>query len=575
MTAETTSRRTLAALCTLALALAIRLHALGRPSLWFDELLEVERATGPWRTLLFGRPIDHDPPLFALALRGWIAVGRLIGWPWLGAPVGSAAEATNGASAAAVGLAGHPGWAECWLRLPSVALGVAAVALTAAWASHAFGRRVGLLAALLLALSPLAIYHSQEVNQYAAMIAATPLLLLLHARLTAGARRRDWWIYGIVSAAAMATHYGLVFPLLALGIDLAWQAWRGPARRADRRRVAAYAAAMAAVVAALFALGLGARMAVPHVQPRLWGTHLAKELAYIGDVGWREIVVYFPFPFAGGPAIVVANALGVLALVGAVRLWRGGGYGPRLVGLVALTLSATYATSIVGWYPLGYRYGLFNLMPYTVLVAAGIEAAAGMTRGASARLVRVGLALLACAAFILFWPDAPWTAANPYIRVPHEDIPLVLRTIARHWRPGDRLVFNGGAAPAVRFYWRGDPASVAALAPLDGTGRGRDAVDGILAAAGTGTTWLIQGRADDVDYRTLQAALAARGLPSHPIFAAEGVYAWRINGAPNIVTPDTRPGAPDATPTPTPQSPRVPQTAAPTPDPAATPPTTR
>ena len=167
----------------------------------------------------------------------------------------------------------------------------------------------------------------------------------------------------------------MVFPLLALGSHQAWQAWRDPTHRADRGRVAAYAAAMAAVVAALFALGLGARMAVPHVQPRLWGTHLTKELAYIGDVGWREIVVFFPFPFAGGPAILVANVLGIVALVGAVRLWRRGGGGRLLVGgYVGGTLAMTYGTSLVGWYPLGYRYGVFNLVPYVVLVAAGVVA---------------------------------------------------------------------------------------------------------------------------------------------------------------------------------------------------------
>ena len=565
MTPAQPSRRSVAAVC--AVALAVRLYALGRPSLWFDELLEVERATGPWRALLFGRPIDHDPPLFALALRGWIAVGRLFGWPWIGD---------------AVGVAAHPGWAEAWLRLPSVALGVAAVALTAVWAARWFGRRVGLLAALLLALSPLAIYHSQEVNQYAAMIAATPLLLLLQDRLNAGARRRDWLAYGTLSAAALATHYGMVFPLLALGSHQAWQAWRDPTHRADRGRVAAYAAAMAAVVAALFALGLGARMAVPHVQPRLWGTHLTKELAYIGDVGWREIVVYFPFPFAGGPAILVANALGIVALVGAVRLWRRGGGGRLLVGgYVGGTLAMTYGTSLVGWYPLGYRYGVFNLVPYVVLVAAGVVAMGdGLRRsspdglrpshpgglrpsppdplpqvwgrgrmlgGRVGKVAGAGSVVIAAAtlvAFVAYWPHAPWTAGNPFVHVPREDVRPVLRDVAAAWRAGDRLVVYDGAAVAVRFYWRGDRGDVVELpvfspADPDAVDRVRDALTVTFDDARTednpggggefGRAWLILSHVDPGDEALLSAVLNDLAAPPAHVIPSDGASAWRIN----------------------------------------------
>ncbi|MCC7020402.1 MAG: glycosyltransferase family 39 protein [Ardenticatenales bacterium] len=559
MTDGPASRRSLVALCTLALA--IRLYALGRPSLWFDELLEVERAAGPWQSLLFGRPIDHDPPLFALALRGWIAVGRLLGWPWIGATGGAAPDPAN----AAVDVAAHPGWAEAWLRLSSVALGVAAVALTAVWASHRFGRRVGLLAALLLTMSPLAIYHSQEVNQYAAMITATPLLLLMHDRLSAGARRRDWLAYGALSAAAIATHYGLVFPLLALGSHLAWRSWRDPTGRTDRGRVAAYAAAMAVVVAVLFTLGLGDRMAVSHVQPRLWGTHLAKELAYIGDVGWREIVVYFPFPFAGGPALVIANALSVLALVGAVRLWRGGGGGRVLVGwFVAGTLAMTYATSVVGWYPLGYRYGLFNLVPYVVLVAAGVVAMGDglrpsppdplpkvwgrgrMLGGWISRIARAGsvvVAATALVAFVAYWPHAPWTAGNPYIHVPREDMRPVLRNVAAAWRAGDRLLVYDGAAAAVRFYWRGDSKDVIALPPFSPgdaatvermrTALARAADDMRRTPRGdSGRAWLVLSHADPGDEPILQRQLADFGAPSAVIVSADGASASRLEPLP-------------------------------------------
>lgn len=115
----------------LGLAAVLRLGALGRWSLWLDEVYSWRFAGGPvsaiWQQV--GEP---QPPLYYLLLHYWMALGQ----------------------------------SEFWLRLPSALTGCFAVLLM--WKTGAaFGnRQVGLLAAALLALSPLHIWYSREARMY-------------------------------------------------------------------------------------------------------------------------------------------------------------------------------------------------------------------------------------------------------------------------------------------------------------------------------------------------------------------------------------------------------------------------
>ncbi len=541
-------------------AFALRVLDLGGPSLWYDELLELERAELPLWELLRGRGIDQDPPLWSLLLRAWLqAVGATVG-DTVGATVGDAVGAWSSvqSSAAAsawssvqssalssdrLGTASTIPPGDFGARLPSVFAGTLAVALLGTWARRLFGRRIGLLAALLAALAPVQVHYSREANQYAALLAWTGAALWTWENVRRRGGRRAWAAHAAVSAAAIATHYGLVFPLLVMGIDLALRTRRrgagtGGATRgamADsatsaplaKRAVAAYAALCAALCGALLALGLASRLDIGHVQKRFGGTHLQKEWEYILDVGWREVLVFNWLPFSGGLSLPIARALSLLALVGAVHLWRRFPTGRRIVGgLLGGLLALTYLTSLFGLYPLGFRHGLFLSPLLLTCLAAGIvvvgegaaRVAAGMGAWVSNRVGtraetwaiersgrrainrRVGptgsrpiakhaqperaiaasvsglLALTTCAAFVYFAPHQLWP--SPWLHVPREEFRPVLGRVAASRAPGDRAWVYHAAGPAFRWYggaWEAN-ADVApdergdATGPEDATG---------------------------------------------------------------------------------------------------------
>jgi len=470
---ERTPRARRAAPIGIALvALATRAVALDAHTPWFDELLELGRAQLPLAQRLFGRPIDQDPPLYALFLAAWQTIGSSAG-----------------------------AW---WPRLPSALAGTAAVVLAGGWATRLGGRRVGAMVGLFVALSPVHVHYAREINQYAFVALWSVALMVAWERLRAGNDETTaWLVLGAVSLAALGTHYGMAFPLAVIGLDLGRQA-----RTTRRWRPwLAWSLALAAALAVLLALGLGDRLDIGHVQKRFGGTHLAKELSYIADVGWRDVLVFTFFPFAGGAALPITRALSALAAVGAVALWRRAPAGRRIVGgWLGGTLALTYLGSLFGLYPLGYRHGLFNAPVWMLLVAAGIDAVAGWLGKFAGRLdalvaaaVRWGLAALVVAAFVAFSPLAWWP--NPHLAVPREDLGPVLAAALNRRRPGEGLYVYHGAELAVRFLQPGlggDPR----FAALD---RAR-AENGGPAAAARAAAGVVWGRPFD----TRDAAAASR-----------------------------------------------------------------
>ncbi len=123
------------------LALVLRLARLGFQPLWWDEGWSLYFATSDPGAMLQLTAVDIHPPLYYLLLHVWI---------------------------------GLFGPSPISVRLLSVLIGVAAVPLIYLAGRRLFGQRVpadsagkvGLLAALLLAISPFHIYYSQEVRMY-------------------------------------------------------------------------------------------------------------------------------------------------------------------------------------------------------------------------------------------------------------------------------------------------------------------------------------------------------------------------------------------------------------------------
>jgi MFS family permease len=80
----------------------------------------------------------------------------------------------------------------------------------------------GLLAAALMALSPFAIFYSDEARAYATMMLLVTISTLALLRALDGPRRAWWAVFAVSSCAALWSHYTAVF---AIAAQTAWAAW--------------------------------------------------------------------------------------------------------------------------------------------------------------------------------------------------------------------------------------------------------------------------------------------------------------------------------------------------------------
>ncbi len=172
------------------IAYALRLHDLAGDSLWGDEIFTATQSPLPVGELLRWTAGDIHPPGY------YLLVGRLadgLGWAHL-----------------------SPSALTDWLwRFSSVLAGVLAVAVTYRLGAHLLSRQVGLVSALLLAVSPVAIQYSQEARMHELFLLGVTLSTWALARaLDSPGQWRRWLIYALATAFSLYTVY-LAFIVLA------------------------------------------------------------------------------------------------------------------------------------------------------------------------------------------------------------------------------------------------------------------------------------------------------------------------------------------------------------------------
>ena len=177
-----------------------RFAGLGKESIWLDEATSLIIARLDLRSEVAWAAADIHPPLYYFALHVWLRAGET----------------------------------EYSVRALSAILGVLAVAILYALGRELFGSRVGLLSALLLALSPLHIWCSQEARMYA--MVATMSLLSSHLLLLALKKgRTGYWLgYVFVSTVALYTHYFMVFVLLFHNLFVPYWLWQNKSEKGIR-----------------------------------------------------------------------------------------------------------------------------------------------------------------------------------------------------------------------------------------------------------------------------------------------------------------------------------------------------
>jgi hypothetical protein len=179
--------RTWLLLALVLVATLLRLPLLDRP-VWFDEACMSSQRIGTTPQLLATLYTDIHPPLFVAFMHLWNLLF---------------------------------GDSEITLRLPALISGVLCIPLTYWVGYRLVGRGTALLAALLLALSPVHIWYCTEARMYAPMIATTLFAFGCVDRLTdehAGSGKLLFWSHLINVAVMLALHYYLAVVVVALAV---------------------------------------------------------------------------------------------------------------------------------------------------------------------------------------------------------------------------------------------------------------------------------------------------------------------------------------------------------------------
>lgn len=164
------------------IALVLRLICLNQ-SLWLDEAINVLSAKNlDLITFVTKYPIgDYHPPGYFFLL--WI-------WTYFF------------------------GFSEIAVRLPSVLFGIGTVILTYYLGKNLFNKKVGIIAGLLLAVSPLHIYYSQEARMYSLSTFSVALFSYFFIQLLNG-KKWSFWGYALSGLLVLYSDYVvyLIFPV--------------------------------------------------------------------------------------------------------------------------------------------------------------------------------------------------------------------------------------------------------------------------------------------------------------------------------------------------------------------------
>jgi len=378
----------------IAAGLLMRLINLGGRPLWYDEAFALLYARLPYDAMLQGTlaqsqgaAADVHPLFYYSTLHTWMQVF------------------------------GDSTLAARWL---SLVYGIGTIGLAYALMRELFDRRVGLMAALFVALSPFQIAYSQEARMYAQLGFWSTATLWAFVR---GARTnglKAWIAFGVCGAATLYSH-NLAFAFLAaLGMFVLARVVDGLLRRVMRTALLTGAIVGAMIMTVLFAPWLS-------LLPAQFGK-IAQAYWVAPPTALTFVQTLIAFGFwadnqAAAPMLAVAMLVGsllVVALIAHELIHRRREFDARLGLLVTLFVAPIVALAVVS-YAVKPVYVIRGLMPSQIaflLLAAW--AASGLPRA-----VRIGAGVLIGAVWIVAlashytysgFPRAPWNDIATYLR---------------------------------------------------------------------------------------------------------------------------------------------------------------
>lgn len=414
-----------------ALGSALRLFPIR--SIWLDEAISVQQARLPyWQMIYQLRSFDVHPPIWASVL--WLDV-RLFGFGPLA------------------------------VRLPSLALGIASIPLTYLVGRELFDRRAGIVAALFVAASPIAVWYSGEARMYSIYIFLSLLALLAQAKIINCARSWYWLLFIVSSAALFYTHYFSIFQIVAqhlIFIGLILTALHRKQPLARRLAVPWLLSGLATVLLVLPLLPYLASQTLSPPGP-VSGTGGKSAISLYGvlaNLVWAGWGYHSDDVMLHATALWPAAMLGVLLLLG-----KGRSRSTILLGtLVMVPLLSVYALgSLVSPTVFELRY-FISILPPALLLAA--RAATSWLSGKWAMNIAVSAIV---ASMLVALGDEQFDASNPRLY----DYRGAFDVIRSEAHPGDTLIYAPAfLAPVISYYRPGlTPVAVGEASPaLDSQG---------------------------------------------------------------------------------------------------------
>ncbi len=404
-----------ALIALLLAAFALRLTALAQQNIWWDEARNLAVGLRRLGDIANAPELDIQPPLYYYLLNLWL---RITGITMQDAPATMA-------------------WLARWV---SVWCGVAGVALVAALARRFAGARAALFAALATAFAPFWLAESQETRMYTVTIAilcAAAYTLLVGQDEDRPVRRGLLLaLFAALSAAALLTHYNVVFILVA------WYSWWGVVSLTRRPRVRRLIElALTGLLTALFfapILPVALRQIPTYANPDLTvpgvGDYITQNVrghlaGYAYDpTSWNGLATWWPW------AVLALVAAG-LVMLAAKRLrdtepFRGR-FGLELAFLLVWLVGglSLYYIAVLDRGAFNVRYSAFVTPALFVLIGAGIS---GWGRWA-------GLPVAA----LLLAGMAPLDRADLYDpRFAREDIAGATDWLRANAQPGDLILVD-------------------------------------------------------------------------------------------------------------------------------------
>ncbi len=358
------------------LAFAVASYRLGTKSFWLDEAVSADHArlglSGLWKVISGG---DPNMGLYYALLHFWVRIF---------------------------------GSGETAIRSLTVVLGGLAVPVTALLGQRLFGRAAGLVAGLLLALSPFFVQYEQTARSYALVVL---LVALSSYFFVAELDRPSRWTrvgYVLASVLAIYAHYFAAYVLLVQLLTLL-----AVKRRAALTRewlTAGVAVAVMCAPEAVFAVRAGT-----------------------GGISWiskpsLSSLVHLPAVIAGGSllasVLIILGCYGFLRALADGRRWRAG----FVAAWCAVPVLLDFAVSELG-HPTFVPYYLIVVLPaFFLLAAAGVVRLPGRATG---MIVVLGLLVVLSAVKVSDWYRDP----------SQEDYRGATRYILGHERPNDGIIY--------------------------------------------------------------------------------------------------------------------------------------